>query len=84
MGHIRDSMKADGVLIVGTPSLESQVYASEQSKSGHVNCRSGDQLRDDMRRYFSNVFLFGMNDEVLHVGYLPMCQYLFALCIGPR
>lgn len=84
MGHIRNSMKTDGVLIVGTPSLKSQVYASAQSKVGHVNCRSGDQLRTDMQRYFRNVFLLCQNDEMIHVGFLPMAQYLWAICVGPR
>ena len=33
-----------------------------------------------MRRHFNNVYLFSMNDEVLHTGYKPMSHYLFALC----
>ncbi len=74
----------NGVVIIGTPSLESQAYASPQSKAGHVNCRSGDALKSDMLKYFNTVFLFGMNDEVLHVGFAPMCHYLFAVCVGVR
>lgn len=74
----------DGVFIAGVPSLESQRYAAEISKAGHVNCRSGDDFRRDMKKYFHNVFLFGMNDEVVHTGFPQMCHYLFALCVGPR
>ena len=33
------SLNRHGSLIVGMPSLESQVYASEGSKVGHVNCK---------------------------------------------
>ncbi len=83
MANIVASLKEDGVFIAGVPSLESQAYASEISKAGHVNCQSGHQLRNSMRRFFSNVFLFGMNDEVLHTGFAPMCHYLFVLCTGP-
>ena len=28
-----------------------------------------EELRALMQRYFNNVFMFGMNDEVLHTGY---------------
>jgi hypothetical protein len=26
------------------------------------------------------VFLFSMNDEVVHTGFYPMAHYLFAVC----
>lgn len=73
-----------GMLIVGTPSLESQKYASDISKAGHVNVKTGDQLRELMQTKFSNVMMFGMNDEVVHTGYFPMCHYLFAVCTGSK
>ena len=28
--------------------------------------------------------MFGMNDEIIHTGYLPMAHYLMALCAGPK
>ena len=73
-----------GVAIIGMPSLESQQYASEQSRQGHVNCKSGEDLRSLMREYFDNVFLFSMNDEVVHTGFVKMAHYLLALCCGKR
>ena len=68
-----------GPVIIGMPSLESQVYASPRSKAGHVNCRSYDDLRLVMKKHFKEVFMFGMNDETLHTGYGPMCHYLIAI-----
>jgi hypothetical protein len=65
------------------PSLESQTYASPQSKEGHVNCQSGDELKKNLQGYFENVFIFSMNDEVIHTGYYPMAHYLLALCCRP-
>lgn len=73
-----------GVLIIGMPSLESQAYASPLSREGHVNCQSMGQLRTAMEQWFHNVFMFCMNDEVLHVGFGKMAQYLFAVCCSPR
>lgn len=78
--NIRNSLKRNGVFIVGLPSLESQAYASEQSKVGHVNCMSGGQLKEKLQEYYTNVFLFSMNDEVIHTGFSPMAHYLMAIC----
>ncbi len=82
--NIVKSLSKTGVLIVGTPSIESQPHASPLSKIGHVNCKTGRDLRDLMLDYFDNVFMFSMNDEVVHTGFLPMAQYLFAIGAGVK
>jgi SAM-dependent methyltransferase len=79
LGNIVRSLTPDGVLILGSPSLESQIYASPPSKAGHVNCKSGKALKAMMERFFHNVFLFSMNDEVVHTGFVPMAHYLIAI-----
>lgn len=73
-----------GAMIIGMPSLESQAYASSLSREGHVNCKSGAELKAFMLKFFWNVFVFSMNDEVVHTGFYPMAQYLLALCTGVR
>ena len=73
------SLTPEGVAIFGMPSLESQRHASPQSKAGHVNCKSGGDFKTLMERYFHTVFVFSMNDEVVHTGYYPMAQYLLAV-----
>lgn len=78
------SLKADGALIFGMPSLESQVYASPPSKAGHVNCKKATDFKELMQKYFDRVFIFSMNDEVLHTGFYPMSHYIFALCCGKK
>ncbi|MDP6959497.1 MAG: methyltransferase type 12, partial [Planctomycetota bacterium] len=57
---------------------------SSASKAGHVNCKKGPELRTLMERHFHTVFLFSMNDEVVHTGFLPMAQYLLVLCASPK
>jgi cyclopropane fatty-acyl-phospholipid synthase-like methyltransferase len=84
IGNIARSLEDQGVLIVGTPSVQSQVYASEYSKQGHINCKDHKQLKELLLKYFHNVFILSMNDEVVHTGYYPMAHYLFALCTGKR
>jgi 2-polyprenyl-3-methyl-5-hydroxy-6-metoxy-1,4-benzoquinol methylase len=78
-GNIVKSLTAHGVLILGSPSLESQAYASPPSKAGHVNCKDARGIRALMQQFFHNVFVFSMNDEVVHTGYSPMAHYLLAL-----
>ncbi|HEY1793216.1 MAG TPA: class I SAM-dependent methyltransferase [Opitutaceae bacterium] len=82
--NIGASLRPGGVCLIGTPSLESQAHASEQSRAGHVNCMSEPQLRELMKRHFANVFIFSMNDEVVHTGRFDMANYLAALCCVPR
>lgn len=71
----------NGIAIIGIPSLESQSYASPQSIEGHVNCKSGNDFKALLEKHFKHVFLFSMNDEVVHTGFYPMAHYLFALCV---
>lgn len=74
----------DGVCIVGTPNVTAAPHASESSKIGHVNLKSHEELRALMLDYFDNVFLFSMNDEVVHTGYSPMAHYLLAIGVGRK
>ena len=69
------------VCIIGTPSLESQAHASKLSKEGHVNCVSGHALKTKCLAYWDQVFMFSMNDEVVHTGFSPMSHYNFVLCV---
>jgi len=75
----------DGVAVVGTPNKTAERYASEASRIGHINLYDAPRLQKLMEKGFHNVFLFAMNDEVVHTGFLPMAHYLLALgCYGRR
>ena len=78
------SLDPTGIAIFGMPSLESQAYASPQSKAGHVNCKSGEALKCTLERYFHTVFVFSMNDEVVHTGFYPMAHYLLGVACHRR
>ena len=82
--NIVNSLVAPGVLIFGLPTLESQPYASPGSKAGHVNCKTAPDLKVLMQKYFHDVFIFSMNDEIVHTGYHKLAHYVFALCVGKR
>ena len=77
--NIVKSHTPEGVLILGSPSLKSQAHASPPSKAGHVNCKTGKELRGLLERFCHNVFMFSMNDEVVHTGFAPMAHYLIGI-----
>lgn len=84
LSNVSKSLTDFGVVLIGTPNKTAEEYASEWSKRGHVNLKTHDGLRELGLVYFHNVFMFGMNDEVVHTGYGAMCHYLWALCVAPR
>jgi cyclopropane fatty-acyl-phospholipid synthase-like methyltransferase len=84
LGNIAGSLAPHGIAIFGTPNALAEQYASKFSKLGHINSKDAPALRKTMQRFFHTVFMFSMNDEVVHTGYAPMAHYLWALCVGPR
>ena len=84
MNNIVKSLKKEGVFLIGIPSLASQKHAHPKSLEGHVNCKDGDLFKSDLLKWFHNVFVFSMNDEVIHTGFFPMAHYLFAICCQPK
>lgn len=80
--NARSCLNQSGVMIVGMPSLESQAYASDQGV-GHINCKTSEELKSLAKKYFSNVFTFEMNDELVHTGYSKMSHYHIVLCCKP-
>ena len=51
--NICKSLKINGSLIIGMPTLESQKYASKGSKLGHINCKSKKELKKKLLVNFS-------------------------------
>ena len=58
--------------------------ASEASQRGHVNLYDAGRLEAATRTVFHNVFLFGLNDEIVHTGFTSMMHYLMALGCSKR
>lgn len=73
------NLSPEGICVVGTPNITSVPYASVASQLGHVNMYSQDRLQLVMKRYFHQVFSFGMNDEMMHTGFGSMAHYLLAV-----
>jgi len=79
LSNMVGSLTSHGALLLGCPTLQSQAYASPPSKAGHVNCKDGPGMKALLGRFFHNVFVFSMNDEVVHTGFFPMSHYVIGL-----
>lgn len=82
--NICSSLVTNGTLIIGMPSIQSQLYASAHSKIGHINCKDQKDLKALLLEFFNNVYMFSMNDEVVHTGYHAMSHYNLAICCSKR
>jgi len=75
-------LEDDGICIVGSPNIAAKQHATRRSAIQHINLKSHKTLRELMNKYFKNVFIFSMNDEVVHTGFAPMAHYLFGIGVG--
>lgn len=81
LANCLSNLRPGAVAIFGTPSLASNAFASPPSRLGHINLFDPDRFTNTLEKHFSHVFLFSMNDEMVHTGYAKMAHYLLALCI---
>lgn len=79
---ICENLNKKGVAVIGTPNITMSPYASKESKEGHINLYSQQRLWDLCKKYFQNVFIFNMTDEVMHTGFDQMSCYMFAVCVN--
>ncbi|MEI6260701.1 MAG: class I SAM-dependent methyltransferase [Deltaproteobacteria bacterium] len=82
MENIFASLTDDAILMIGTPNVTAKQYASPASAEGHINLKSEKTLRNLLKEYFYNAFIFSMNDEIVHTGYAPMSHYLMGVGVG--
>jgi hypothetical protein len=60
---------------------ESQGFATPKSKAGE---RKSAPTKKVLSEFFHNVFMFSMNDEVVHTGFHKMAYYVFAVGAGKQ
>lgn len=84
MEDICKALTSHAVCIIGTPNVTAKAYASKWSARGHINLKSAESLRELLSHYFHNVFIFSMNDEVVHTGFYPMAHYLLGVGVGVK
>jgi 2-polyprenyl-3-methyl-5-hydroxy-6-metoxy-1,4-benzoquinol methylase len=76
--------RADGVCIVGTPSIHSYPYQSKYSQAAHVKCYDQPELVALVEKHFARTLAFSMNDEIVHTGHPKLAWYYIVLGFMPR
>lgn len=84
VARLSASLNDDGLLIVGTPNITSEQYASPHTRAGHVNLYSMERLREALAVHFQRVFMFSANDEIVHTGFAPLAHYLIGIGVGSK
>ena len=84
MENICSTLTSDAVCILGTPNIAAFQHASKDSKKGHINLKGKTELQNLLKKYFQHVFMFSMNDEVVHTGFSPMAHYLWGVASHPK
>ncbi|TAL19567.1 class I SAM-dependent methyltransferase [Patescibacteria group bacterium] len=82
--NVAASINNDGIAIIGTPNITANAYASEGSRTCHVNLQSHETLRAALAAHFKNVFIYSMNDGLVHTGFYPMAHYLLGVGVGKK
>jgi 2-polyprenyl-3-methyl-5-hydroxy-6-metoxy-1,4-benzoquinol methylase len=81
LDHILAPLAPGAAAVIGTPNRLAEAWASPPSRAGHVNLFDPERLRATLEQRFGHVFLFSMNDEIVHTGFSKMAHYLMALCV---
>ena len=76
-----ECLEPRGIAVFGTPNECAKQYASTRSQQGHINLLGPERLVSTLETHFCHVFLFSMNDEMVHTGYDKLAHYLMALCV---
>ena len=80
--NIANSLKDDGICLIGTPNKEASRFANPTAAQTHINLKTAKDLLKLSSEFFKNNFIFSMNDEVVHTGYHGMSHYIFVLGVG--
>jgi 2-polyprenyl-3-methyl-5-hydroxy-6-metoxy-1,4-benzoquinol methylase len=75
---------ADGMVIIGTPSIHSHPYQGKYSQAAHIKCYDQNELVALMDSCFGRTLAFSMNDEIVHTGHPKLAWYYIVLGLLPR
>lgn len=81
LSRLAGCLVPSGVAVIGTPNDYARIYASKESEIGHINNYSPQRFQETLEKHFGRVFMFSMNDEVVHTGFDKLSHYLLALCV---
>lgn len=79
IARLAQSLHPNGIAVIGTPNGYAAHLGSAHSQLGHINNLTPEGFRESLKKHFSNIFLFGMNDATLHTGHPSLWHYILAI-----
>lgn len=84
LNTIYNNLDSNGTAIIGTPNISMAPHTSEANRLAHINLFSQERLYHLCKNKFHSVYIFNMNDEIIHTGMDEMSCYMFAICAGKK
>ena len=84
LGNIANSLKKDGILVIGTQNKLATRYSKLKNIQEQPNFKTYDQLNKSLLKHFNNSLILSMNDETVHTGKRETSQYFIAIGIGVK
>ncbi|MEJ7692842.1 class I SAM-dependent methyltransferase [Daejeonella sp.] len=81
LSRLSDCLVDYGVAVIGTPNDGARQHGSKHSELGHINNYDSARLHKSLEKHFNRVFMFSMNDEIVHTGFDKLAHYLIAVCV---
>jgi 2-polyprenyl-3-methyl-5-hydroxy-6-metoxy-1,4-benzoquinol methylase len=81
INSLAGALKDYGTLIIGTPNVRSQEFASQRRKMSHPFEYDYETFRKLLSDSFHRVFIFSMTDEIVSTGFSQLAWYFMAVCV---
>lgn len=81
INNLFNALNDNGIIIIGTPNINSQKYSSEIRKLSHLYEYSYDILNKTILYNSKRFIIFSMTDEIVSTGFSPMAWYFIAVAI---
>lgn len=78
--NLFNSLNKYGMLIIGTPNIESQKYASQNRKLSHIYEYNYNEFKSLLNR-FNRSMIFSMTDENVNTGFSDLSWYFIGVAI---
>lgn len=77
--NLASTLKDGGLMVLGTPNIRSQQFASERRRATHPHEYDHASLRRLLQGDLRRVMIFSMTDEVVSTGFPDLAWYLMAV-----
>lgn len=79
--NLTNALNERGMLIIGTPNVRSQEFASQRRKMTHPYEYDYITFKSLLSDFFRRTMIFSMTDEVVSTGFSQLAWYFMGVCV---